>query len=168
MTTTGAVLGTIALAGGEAKRAKPRLRDIPYGVAIAAGLFVIFQVGDRMARRVMPRGEEQIKEIYALREIRPREEIAARLATVIGPAEELFWRGWLQRQVGFLPASAAYAGVHLVTGNGTLIGAAAVAGLYWGALAALGAPMGALIVSHSLWDIWIFLVQPTEKDEAPG
>jgi len=23
--------------------------------------------------------------------------------------------------------------------------------------------MGALIVSHSLWDIWIFLVQPTEE-----
>lgn len=168
MTTTGAVLGSIAIAGGEARRAKPRLRDIPYGIAIAAGLFAIFQVGDRMARRVMPRGDEQIKEIYALREIRPKEEIAARLATVIGPAEELFWRGWLQRRVGFLPAAAAYAGVHLVTGNATLIGAAATAGLYWGALSALGAPMGALIVSHSLWDIWIFLVQPTEKSEAPG
>lgn len=169
MTTTGAVLGGLALAGGE--RPKPRARDIPYGLAIAAGLFAIFQVGDRMARRIMPRGEEQIKEIYALRTIEPKERIALRLATVIGPAEELFWRGWLQRRIGFLPAAAAYASVHLVTGNATLIGAAATAGLYWGALAALGAPMAALIVSHSLWDIWIFLVQPTEpdrnKDKAP-
>lgn len=164
MTTTGLVLGAVALAGGEAGRLRPRPRDVPYGVAIAAGLFAIFQVGDRVARRVMPRGDAQIREIYALREIRPRGEIAARLAAVIGPAEELFWRGWLPRRVGFVPSAAAYAGVHLVTGNATLIGAAAVAGLYWGALAALGAPMGALVVSHSLWDIWIFLVQPTEKE----
>ncbi len=166
MTTTGLTLGALALASGE--RIRPRWRDLPLGLAIAAGLFAIFQVGDRKAREIMPRGNEQIKEIYALREVRPKEEIALRLATIIGPAEELFWRGWLQRRVGWLPASALYAGAHLVTGNATLIGAAGVAGVYWGALAALGAPMTALIVSHAAWDIWIFLVQPTEKDEAPG
>lgn len=162
MTATGLTLGALALAGGEAERLKPRLRDIPFGLAIAAGLYAIFQVGDRKAREVMPRGDDQIKEIYALREIKPKEEIAVRLATVIGPAEELFWRGWLRRRIGWLPASAAYAGAHLVTGNTTLIGAAGVAGVYWGALAALGAPMTALIVSHAARDIWIFLVQPTE------
>lgn len=165
MTTTGFTLGALALASGEAERVRPRWRDIPLGIVIAMGLFAVFQVGDRQARKLMPRGDEQIKEIYALREIRPREEIAIRLATVIGPAEELFWRGWLQRRVGWLPATAAYAGAHLVTRNATLIGAAGVAGVYWGALAALGAPMGALIVSHAAWDIWIFLISPTEREE---
>ena len=162
MTATGLTLGAIALAGGEGERVKPRLRDLPLGVAIAAGLFGIFQLGDRMARQVMPHGSDQIEEIYALREIRPKEEIALRLATVIGPAEELFWRGWLQRRIGWLASAGLYKGAHLVTGNVTLVGAAAVAGLYWSALRALGVPMGALIVSHSLWDIWIFLVQPTD------
>src|SRR5262245_30595299 len=163
MTTTGFTLGTLALASGEADRLRPRWRDLPLGILIAMGLFAIFQVGDKQARRVMPQGDEQIKDIYALREIGSKEEIALRLATVIGPAEELFWRGWVQRRVGWLPASAAYAGAHLVTGNATLIGAAGVAGVYWGALAAIGAPMTARIVSHALWDIWIFLVQPTER-----
>ena len=162
MTTTGFTLGTLALASGEAERVKPRWRDIPLGILIAMGLFAIFQVGDRQARKLMPKGQAEIGDIYALREIRPKEEIAVRLATVIGPAEELFWRGWLQRRVGWLPASAAYAGAHLVTRNATLVGAAGVAGIYWSALAALGAPMGALIVSHMVWDIWIFLVSPTE------
>jgi len=164
MTTTGLTLGALALASGEAERLKPRLRDIPLGLAIAAGLFAIFQVGDKTARQVMPRGKDEIGEIYALRSISPKEGIAIRLATVIGPAEELFWRGWLQRRIGWLPASAAYAGAHLVTRNSTLIGAAGVAGVYWGALAALGVPMTALIVSHAAWDIWIFLVQPTEPE----
>lgn len=165
MTTTGLTLGALALAGDE--RVRPRWRDLPVGALVAAGLFAVFQVGDRFARERMPRGAEEIGEIYELREIAPREEIAVRLATVIGPAEELFWRGWLQRRLGgglggWLGAAAAYAGAHLVTRNLTLIGAAAVAGLYWGALRAVGVPMGALVVSHSLWDIWIFLVQPTE------
>jgi len=164
MTTTGFTLGALALASGEAERIRFRWRHVALGFAIASGLYMIFQIGDRQARRIMPRGEDQIDEIYALREIRPREEIALRLAAVIGPAEELFWRGWLQRRIGWLPASAAYAGAHLVTGNATLIGAAGVAGVYWGALAALGAPMTALVVSHVVWDIWIFLVSPTERE----
>ncbi len=163
MTTTGLTLGALALASGESERLRPRWRDVPLGIAIAAGLFAVFRVGDRTARAVMPKGGEEIGEIYALRTIAPKEEIALRLATVIGPAEELFWRGWLQRRVGWLPAAAAYGGAHLVTRNATLIGAASVAGLYWGALAAVGVPMAALIVSHAIWDIWIFLVQPTER-----
>ena len=169
MTAAGLSLGALALAGAVGQRLRPSWwRDIPLGLAFAAGLDAIFQVGDKKARELMPRGEEQIAEIYALREIRPKEEIAVRLAAIIGPAEELFWRGWLQRRIGWLPTSAAYAGAHLVTGNATLIGAAAVAGLYWGLLAAIGIPMGALIVSHVAWDIWIFLVRPTEREAAPG
>lgn len=169
MTLTGLVLGGLAVAGGE--RVRPRPRDVPLGLAVAAGLYGIFLVGDRMARRLVPGGEEQIRDIYALRRLDPPGEIAARLALAIAPAEELFWRGWLQRRLarrygsisGALAAAAAYGGAHLATGNVTLIGAAAVAGLYWSALAAAGVPMAALIVSHMAWDIWIFLLAPTEK-----
>lgn len=167
MTETGLTLGVIALGGDGRPRIRPR--DLPFGLAIAAGLFAIFQAGDRFARANMPRGDEEIRDIYALRSQAPKEEIALRLATVIGPAEELFWRGWLQRRLGggvlgWLGAAAAYGGAHVVTRNTTLIGAASVAGLYWGALSALRVPMGALIVSHALWDIWIFLVSPTEPE----
>ncbi|HET8567906.1 MAG TPA: CPBP family intramembrane glutamic endopeptidase [Candidatus Limnocylindria bacterium] len=172
MTETGAVLGVMALA--EDRRARPSgfgPRSVALGLAIAAGLYGIFQAGDRMARRVMPRGSAEIAEIYELRTLRPEPEIAARLALVIGPAEELFWRGLVfhglasryGRLGGWLLSSAAYGGVHVASANATLIGAASVAGLWWGALAALGAPMAALITSHIVWDIWIFLVRPTEQ-----
>lgn len=175
MTTTGAILGTLAIAGDRSlQRPRLRPRDVALGVAIAAGLYGIFQVGDRMARTVLPSGDENIGDIYELRELRPRDEIALRLAAVVGPAEELFWRGLLQRSIasswGGVPAAvsatAAYGGAHLVTGNPALIGAATVAGLYWSTLAAFGAPMAALIVSHIAWDIWIFLVAPTRGANA--
>ena len=131
-------------------------------IGSAALLYGIFTFGDQLARRVMPRGEDEIRDIYALRQAAPKDEIALRLATVIAPAEELFWRGFVQRRAGGLAAAAGYGGAHLVTGNTTLIGAAAVAGVYWGLLRRLGMSMPALITSHIAWDIWIFLLAPTE------
>jgi hypothetical protein len=175
MTVTGFVLGNMALANdGELRGMKPRARDLALGVGSAAVLYGIFQVGDRLARYAMPRGERDIRDIYALRRLEPPETIAARLAGVIGPAEELFWRGLVQRRVGGIGAAAAYGCAHLVTGNTTLIGAATVAGIYWGLLRRLGMSMPALITSHIAWDIWIFLLAPTEgaeeetTDEAPA
>ena len=139
------------------------------GLASAAALYGTFQVGDVFARRFVPGGDAQIRDIYTLRTIRPKEEIATRLATIIGPAEELFWRGLVQealmarygRWTGAALAAMAYGGVHVVTGNFTLFGAAGIAGAHWCALYAAGVPLGALVVSHVTWDIWIFLVQPT-------
>ncbi len=168
MTLTGFVLGSMALANdAELRGLRFRQRDVALGLLSAAGLYAIFQAGDRMARVVMPSGSQEISDIYALRSLRPKSEIAARLATIIGPAEELFWRGFVQRRIGAPGAALSYGGAHLVTGNATLIGAATVAGIYWGILRALGMSMPALITSHVAWDIWIFLLAPTqpEKDQ---
>ena len=174
MTCTGLGLGAIAIGGARDVRAtRIRARDIPLGLASAGALYLTFKVGDRFARRAVPSGDREIREIYALRTIRPRGEIAARLATIIGPAEELFWRGLVQGafQQCFGPwramvlTNSGYTGVHLLARNFTLLGAAGVAGLHWGVLRALRLPLGALIVSHIAWDIWIFLIQPTGETE---
>jgi uncharacterized protein len=174
MTLTGLGLGSLALlTSAPARRAGIRWWHIPLGLLSAAVLYVTFQVGDRFARRFVPTGDREIREIYALRTLGPKEEIAARLATIVGPAEELFWRGMIQealmrrygRWTGAALATMAYGGVHVTSGNFTLLGAAGVAGAHWSALYAVGVPLGALIVSHVAWDIWIFLVQPTGEIE---
>jgi membrane protease YdiL (CAAX protease family) len=172
MTATGAGLATVALTTGhDLRKTRIRKRDVALGLASAAGLYGVFRFGDRAARQVMPTGAEDIDDVYALRSLRPKGEIAARLAFVIGPAEELFWRGFVQRRLqertgrwkGAAVAAFAYGGAHVSAGNPTLIGAATTAGAYWSALAAAGMPMGALIVSHVAWDVWIFLLQPTTE-----
>jgi len=164
-------LGAYALAVEPAlRRERPRLRDVFKGLGSAAGLYAIFQVGDRIARRIMPAGDREIAGIYALRKAAPPEAIAAVLALVIGPGEELFWRGLVQRRLmqrfgrlrGTLLASSIYGGVHLVSMNLTLTGAAATAGLFWGAIYASEQRMAPMIISHVSWDIWIFLIAPTE------
>jgi membrane protease YdiL (CAAX protease family) len=170
MTLTGLTLGSLALTTSRpARRVRIGPREVALGLASAATLYATFRIGDRFARRVVPGGDAQIRDIYTLRTIRPKEEIALRLGTVIGPAEELFWRGLVQtalmerygRWPGAAMAAMAYGGVHIVTGNFTLFGAAGIAGAHWCALYAAGVPLGALVVSHVAWDVWIFLVQPT-------
>jgi membrane protease YdiL (CAAX protease family) len=170
MTDTGLTLGTLALLGEpRLRRTRFSVRDLLIGLGSAGLLYGVFQIGDRMARLILPKGGAEINAIYGLDTLRPRGELAARLAFIIGPAEELFWRGLVQtrlmRQFGTVPGlalgTAAYGGAHLVTGNVTLIGAATVAGAFWGGLAALGVPPGALIISHSAWDVFIFLIAPT-------
>lgn len=174
MTATGLALGSYALlVSRPARRTRIRPVDVALGLGSAAGLYLTFKVGDRFARRYVPGGDEEIRDIYTLRTLRPKGEIATRLATVIGPAEELFWRGLVAealmarfgRWPGAAMAAVAYGGVHVVTGNFTLFGAAGIAGAHWSALYAAGMPLGALVVSHVAWDIWIFLVQPTGETE---
>jgi membrane protease YdiL (CAAX protease family) len=163
-------LGAYALLREPAlRRERPRIGDAAPGFGSAAALYGIFLVGDRMARRIMPAGENEIGRIYELRTAAPRPAIAAALAFVIGPAEELFWRGLVQRTLhrrfgrvrGWLLASSLYGTVHLVSENLTLTGAATTAGLFWGALYARDQRLTPLIVSHVIWDLWIFLVAPT-------
>jgi membrane protease YdiL (CAAX protease family) len=163
-------LGAFALAAEPAiRRERPRARDLPLGLASAATLYGIFLAGDRLARRIMPHGASEIDAIYALRRQAPRLAIAAALTCVIGPGEELFWRGLIQRSLqqrlgrtgAAAVGSALYGGIHLVSENLTLTGAAAVAGVFWSLLYASEQRLSPLIVSHVAWDLWIFLVAPT-------
>src|SRR2546430_11700664 len=145
MTATGIVLGGLALAADrDARSVRIGPREVATGLASAAGLYGIFRVGDSVAREVMPRGGEEIGDIYALRSLRSKEELATRLGLVIGPAEELFWRGFVQGRTGYLTATALYGGAHGVTENATLIAAATARGAYWGLLRAIGMPLGSV------------------------
>lgn len=172
MTGTGVTLGGLALATQpELRRTRIGIKEILLGIASAGVLYGIFHIGDKMSRVIVPEGGKQIEDIYALKRMRPRKELMLRLGLVIGPAEEYFWRGFLQDGLmkrfgkfwGWVMGTAAYGGVHIASGNFTLIGAATIAGAFWGGLYALGTPLGALIVSHLAWDNFIFLIAPTTK-----
>ena len=77
MTTTGIALGGLVLASEpELRRTRIRGRDVALGVGAAVGLYGIFQAEDRLARRAMPKGAEEIGSIYSLRGLRPEAEVA--------------------------------------------------------------------------------------------
>lgn len=171
MTVSVAGLSAYALATEpELRRERFKPRDLLVGIGSAGALYGVFRVGDLMARRIMPSGTQDIDSIYQLRHAAPRPAIAAALGLVIGPGEEIFWHGFvqrnLQRRYGRVPAwlltSTVYGLIHLVSENLTLTGAAGTAGLFWGGIFAREQRLAPLIVSHISWDIWIFLIAPTQ------
>ncbi len=162
-------LGLLALSRRQIRPAPPTHSDLATGLLSAALLYGIFQAGDRLSRWLMPQSEAEIRAIYRLREEAPRPVIAVLLAGVIAPAEEAFWRGFVVETLArrYSPAAAAllgaalYAGAHAVTANLTLIGAAGVAGLFWSGQYLLQRRLAPLVISHIIWDIWVFLIAPT-------
>lgn len=169
MSANTVILSALALASGEpaVKREDFTLRNLLIGFFSAAGLYLVFWIG-RELMFILPGHEGQLHSIYANREILPKAAVAALLFFPIGFGEELFWRGFIQarlsRKHGKWVAAAAtvviYTAVHLPTGNPVLILAAAVCGAYWGALYLATGSLLPVLISHMLWDPFIFVIRP--------
>jgi membrane protease YdiL (CAAX protease family) len=162
-----AVDGHYAAVLREDVRTRP-LWKIALGVLSAAALYGVFYLGDALVRRFLPMGGEGIGAVYALKSGAPTLRVGLLLLLVIGPGEELFWRGYLQRTLqnklgcaAALPfAVAAYTAVHVASGNPVLVLAAAVCGLFWGVLYQRSGSILLVAVSHAVWGLAVFLLFP--------
>lgn len=140
---------------------RPTAVDVAIGVAGAVVLYGVFRAGAAVLRRWLPATAAQVDELYQVRSV-PRSErlpIPAVLL-LVGPCEELFWRGLVQARAGFVLALAGYAAVHLWERKAVLIVAAVVGGAFWGALFAWRGTLVAPIVSHALWDLAVVVWFP--------
>ncbi len=138
------------------------------GFISAAALYFIFWAGREVSTLLFPFAEQQIGGIYGKGDGTPAMFIIPLLLFITGPCEEIFWRGCLQERLmlkygirqGWLLAAFFYAAVHIWSFNFMLIGAAGVAGLFWGAMYMRYRNLAPVIVSHSLWSAFIFAVIP--------
>jgi membrane protease YdiL (CAAX protease family) len=138
------------------------------GLTSAAALYLLFWSAKALATVFFSFAHDQIGAIYGKGEGTPMWIIILLLFLVTGPSEEIYWRGYLQRQLmlrfggwqGWLLATMTYAGVHLWSFNFMLIAAAGVAGAFWGAMYWHLGKLGPVIISHSIWSAVIFAVFP--------
>ncbi len=137
------------------------------GAGSAALLYGVFALGNLLVRRFLPFGAAEIEAVYHQGAGTPRWIVAILLLAVVGPGEEIFWRGYVQRRwsaelgcVGFALSILAYTGVHVATGNLTLILAAFVCGGFWALLYRYVGSLRINIVSHALWAAAIFVWWP--------
>ncbi len=143
-------------------------RAVALGLASAAILYFIFWTGKAVSELILPFSGGQIGGIYDKGAGTPMWVIALLLFFVTGPSEELYWRGYLQKNLmmrygqwqGWLLATAIYAAVHIWSFNFMLIGAAAVAGAFWGAMYWRLKNLTPVIISHSVWSAVIFALFP--------
>ena len=169
MTASALVLIAIAcLMGKGVKQFSPKMADVALGIASAAVLWGVFWVCNWLSRLMFSFAGTQVGAIYSLRTGHNPWVVGALLMLIIGPAEEMFWRGTVQRMLsakwgpvaGFFAASAVYALVHVGSLNFMLIGAAAVCGGFWALIYAWRRNLTAVMISHCLWDVAVFLVFP--------
>ena len=145
-------------------------RAVFLGLLSAATLYFIFWTGKTISTVLFDFAGQQIGGIYHKGTGTPMLTIALLLFFVTGPSEEIFWRGYLQRSLmerfgrwpGWAFATAIYAGVHIWSFNFMLVGAAAVAGAFWGAMYARLGRLAPVIISHSVWSTVIFAVFPMQ------
>ena len=173
MSFAGVVLTTLSLATTPDLRrvlaVEFSAKHILLGIALAALLWGVFWVGDKVACWMFPFAEGEIGSIYSMKDGTSPWLIGPLLLLVIGPAEEIFWRGFVQRQLSlkvnptwaFVLTTAIYALVHIWALNFMLVVSAAVVGGVWGLLYRLWPKsLWTLIVSHAVWDVVVFLIFP--------
>lgn len=163
-------LGALALGfrGAFPLREGVHVGDLATGLAATAVLYAVFAGGKVLAGLVLPSAAAQIGAVYLLRAQAQSWVIAILLVLVIGPGEELFWRGLVQwglvqrggPVLGWTAATLCYGLVHLAAANALLVVAALVAGAFWGLLYLQIGRIAPLVVSHIAWDLTVFLLLP--------
>ena len=143
------------------------------GIILAFALWGVFWVGDKASAWLFDFARPLVENVYSMKAGLPQWLIGLLLVFLIGPAEELFWRGYVQRtmtrlfggkhpaDLAFLVTAAIYALVHIWSFNFMLVMAALVAGVVWGFIYRLcPKALPALVVSHALWDVLVFIILP--------
>jgi membrane protease YdiL (CAAX protease family) len=143
-------------------------QKIIWGLVSAAVLYGVFFIGNALVRWLFDFAGKDISQVYGFKGGAENLRIGLLMLLVIGPGEELLWRGYVQGTLsgslgkvkGFLTGVLFYTLIHAATGNLILILAALVGGLFWGWMYMKYRSMLMNIVSHVVWDIAIFLVFP--------
>ena len=138
------------------------------GIISAAILYLIFFIGDMAVKSVFDFAKVEIENIYSTKSQASTIKIGLLLFLVIAPAEEIFWRGFVQRKYsekfgkwrGLLLAVILYSLVHIWSFNLMLIAAAMVAGIFWSLLYLRYNSIVPGIISHAVWDLFIFVLYP--------
>lgn len=141
------------------------VKKIGLGILSAVLLYAVFFVGNEVSRLVFPFAGAEISEVYGFKQNAAVMRIVLLMIFFIGPGEELFWRGYLQRRWqdrfgkigGYGLAAVLYTLVHVPSGNVMLILSAGVCGLFWGFLYLRYESIFLVCVSHTLWDLLIFV-----------
>ena len=144
--------------------------DFLIGIAAAAILYAIFYFGRIILVEVLSYGQKEISLIYSTRHQASPIIIGIILFFLIGPAEEIFWRGFIQQRLGlqFGKTQALwittfiYTVVHIWSFNITLLMASLVCGLFWGWIFLRTNRLWPVIISHALWDLLIFVILPVK------
>ncbi len=163
-----ALLGLRHVLDARSRHFEVTWRAIVVGVLSAVLLYLIFWAGKQLSVALFPFASREIGNVYVTKTQLSPVAIGLLLFFIMGPAEEIYWRGFVQESLGgrlgktgsLLLTSTIYALVHIFAFNFMLLVAAAVCGLFWGLLFLREKNLVAVMLSHALWDVMTFVLFP--------
>jgi uncharacterized protein len=140
---------------------------LTYGVISGLVLYLLFWTGDFLFNLLQIPIQADISRLYKL--FSPTlfwHYLSLMLIAV--PGEEIFWRGFIQKRLlhymgqrwSVIVSSLMYASVSLYSGEWILVLAAVISGLFWGSLYIWKRSIPLVIVSHLVFDLFIFILFP--------
>jgi uncharacterized protein len=136
-------------------------------VAVGSGIFIygFFAVGKLLVRTFIPSLFIQLENLYRM--ISPETWWHTLLVfVIIIPAEERFWRGYVQNRLHgtvrfrLIISVLLYGGAHLASGSILLVLAALFAGFAWAILYEKTKNIWVPLVSHFVFDLLLFVLFP--------
>lgn len=147
---------------------KKFISRIGRGLVSAIVLYAVFWAGNWLSRQILPFAGSGINHVYDFRQGASSLRIVILMLLIIGPGEELLWRGFIQRNFSryfspfgaFIITAVLYTGIHIGSMNVMLILAALVCGVFWGLMFWRFQSVTMNIVSHTVWDLLVFIIFP--------
>lgn len=138
------------------------------GILHAIVLYLLSRFGVLIAKEIFSDVVPYIESVYETRTQLNPVIIGFLLAFLIGPAEEIFWRGFVQKNFeskfskrkALYLTTFIYAFVHIWALNPMLLLAATILGIHWGYLYMKFNSLTPGLVSHAIWDTLIFVILP--------
>ncbi len=147
-----------------------RPAHVAIGLVSAAVLYGVFWTGNAVSTQFFHFARPEIADIYSTKAQAAPWTIGLLLLFWIGPAEEIFWRGFVQERLyarygragGYVAASLVYAAIHVFAFNFMLFMASLICGLFWGAMYLKYRSVWPGLISHAVWDVFIFVIVPVQ------
>lgn len=144
------------------------LKDVFIGILSAALLWVVFFLGEYFSTMIFDFARTQVDSIYSLKDGENSLMLTLMLLLLVGPAEEIFWRGVIQHSFAakygeckaLVMTTIVYSLVHIWSFNFMLVMAAMVCGIFWGILYQYNKNITTNIISHAIWDVSVFILFP--------
>lgn len=173
MSVSAVILSAMSLSWSGYKMEKPDvgkvLVQLAIGLVLAFALWDIFWIGDALSQLLFSFARGQVDNVYAMKDGTNPVLIALLLLFLIGPAEEFFWRGYVQKtlsecfgaDIALVVTTLTYGLIHIWSFNFMLVMAALVAGAVWGLVYRIKPSLlPAIIISHAIWDALVFVLLP--------
>ncbi|OLS41911.1 CPBP family intramembrane glutamic endopeptidase [Bacillus sp. MRMR6] len=143
------------------------IKYLSIGIISGVLLYFLFWLGYQLIETVYPPIDQSVKRLYRWFGPSVFWEYLA-LILIAAPGEELFWRGFVQKRLlryfgvfgSILGGALLYSLVHIYSGAFFLVLAAFVSGLIWGTLYIWKKSMPLIIVSHIVFDLFMFILFP--------